>query len=981
METITRETVETVSKGTIRSWAYYASSNGTSSYWEFSWTSTQTRPGETLVEWTLMTKGRTAGLDRLWTTCTLYIDQGKEGSDATTQVYHYDNYAYFSDWVAETGSFTIKDEDGQIGPKFGVKLDVPHIYTTVIPYGESRVKSETYYIDRNFPYTKCSWSADASVVLTGLNGENEYQGAYIAPIHKIRVSWTGAQPGVNNEIAEYKVNILFDETSYGEAKISGFNYYDYVFPDDLRDEFRGKKISASVTIIGKKEGYASEPKTSTIKVYVNNRPGEPILASKNVIVKSTDIEFTPEITVGKDADNQLLSLYYNNNGSLVPFDSPIDVKDINGSLKVEFYSYDGLEFSDKVELTITKNSIPGLTIKYSYGEAFTISGLKEGKLVIAITTNIKKIERREEIGSDESSNEKTYNFRVFLGEINSEEEVNSISVKLNDGIEIFEDNKNNISYIFPKFIIRNSLYQPGQEVIVLNGYCGNSVKLYEDKNFKNIDVTEINEGSVISQIKGDGYFIIPENRLTKIRKLSLDLEKSIIHKPYVNPLILNSPIKGGSLDPFGSPAGFEFWLDGGRKVKVDLSNSSSNDIIIFNFSQEDSYAIALSDNGTLTGNKLLFYSYVNAFDEKVEFETTTAIKIDWSAPARLKTTSGESQQLVNNFAYLMENMDPGFKLDLVSFYKPYCYIEKESTSNKWIYFTNVDTEEKTEELTGNYGFNTKVNLKTYSLSVIIPAILKTEECKLRLVVETEGNKVIFDLGENNFKLKRFTTPLIQFTDVVYQNNKIIGHYEIIDWGLDPEDGHFSFKIQGKIRESGNVYEGSSEGVDIVSFNYAFGGKQDVIYIAPILQVSWGDGEYSIQKKTIEDIYMVCYNITPTVSYRQNHIGINTNQIDETEYQKAVAIISQYKDRGVIYFSGINDGSNLFSTLDLTTMGLSGFVVDCGSWDDTPGGVIPGGGSGSVPTGLAAIAYSGEIGDLEQEREDIIIFTGGSAGEI
>jgi hypothetical protein len=51
------------------------------------------------------------------------------------------------------------------------------------------------------------------------------------------------------------------------------------------------------------------------------------------------------------------------------------------------------------------------------------------------------------------------------------------------------------------------------------------------------------------------------------------------------------------------------------------------------------------------------------------------------------------------------------------------------------------------------------------------------------------------------------------------------------------------------------------------------------------------------------------------------------------------------------------------------------VVDCGSWSGIPGGIIPG---GNTPIGLATIAYTGEIGDLEQNRADVIVITGGDA---
>jgi hypothetical protein len=71
---------------------------------------------------------------------------------------------------------------------------------------------------------------------------------------------------------------------------------------------------------------------------------------------------------------------------------------------------------------------------------------------------------------------------------------------------------------------------------------------------------------------------------------------------------------------------------------------------------------------------------------------------------------------------------------------------------------------------------------------------------------------------------------------------------------------------------------------------------------------------------------------------------------------------------------------------LSTNSIFGAIVDCGYWGNTkPPTKYPSSGNGSGESGsdFAAIAYSGDIADLKQEREDIIIFTGGTAprGEI
>ena len=116
--------------------------------------------------------------------------------------------------------------------------------------------------------------------------------------------------------------------------------------------------------------------------------------------------------------------------------------------------------------------------------------------------------------------------------------------------------------------------------------------------------------------------------------------------------------------------------------------------------------------------------------------------------------------------------------------------------------------------------------------------------------------------------------------------------------------------------------------------------------------------------------MVVYNTLPTISYRKNHIGINTT--NPSVSPDASVTIGAYNSRNIIYLIGDQHAS----TINLTTGVLNSFIIDGGSWVGTTEGNLPI--NPFTPINLAPIAYSGEVGDLEQDRTDIIVFTGGSA---
>jgi hypothetical protein len=124
--------------------------------------------------------------------------------------------------------------------------------------------------------------------------------------------------------------------------------------------------------------------------------------------------------------------------------------------------------------------------------------------------------------------------------------------------------------------------------------------------------------------------------------------------------------------------------------------------------------------------------------------------------------------------------------------------------------------------------------------------------------------------------------------------------------------------------------------------------------------------------------MVVYNILPTIAYRQNYIGINTN--DPTKNGEKTLLdpaltVSAYNQQKNIYLVS----SDNIARINLSTGEQFGFIINCGSWGDTPSEPIPGGGSGDIPAGLAQVAYSGHLADLENDRNRIVVFVGGDSG--
>ena len=84
-------------------------------------------------------------------------------------------------------------------------------------------------------------------------------------------------------------------------------------------------------------------------------------------------------------------------------------------------------------------------------------------------------------------------------------------------------------------------------------------------------------------------------------------------------------------------------------------------------------------------------------------------------------------------------------------------------------------------------------------------------------------------------------------------------------------------------------------------------------------------------KTGKTDRVLIYNILPTLSHRQNHLGINTPNV--SNLSDAVLAISAYNNKTKIYLMGYENNNERTSIIDLSKGSFEGFEIDCGGLED------------------------------------------------
>ena len=86
----------------------------------------------------------------------------------------------------------------------------------------------------------------------------------------------------------------------------------------------------------------------------------------------------------------------------------------------------------------------------------------------------------------------------------------------------------------------------------------------------------------------------------------------------------------------------------------------------------------------------------------------------------------------------------------------------------------------------------------------------------------------------------------------------------------------------------------------------------------------------VSTKTSAIVSTIVYNILPTLSYRTNHVGINTKDFETND----AFVVSAFDNKTIVKFKGVNadTGETITIDFDLTTGQISGANFDCGAWE-------------------------------------------------
>ena len=979
----------------------YEKSGGYYGELRVSWTSSKTTAGKTTVNWELRAVGReTQTNTQLVTTATVSINNKTEWSINN-------DYLSYNNNFLDEGSFEI-DHDAQGNGGFSISITYQKKYYY---FNQAETYSQQFYLDKNVPYTACYWGNGAAVWI-----DESIQ----APGQEITISWNKAMSGTSNPIDGFKIYYKLNSGTWqsaGSDVSASATSAKMTVPDN-----RGATITAKVEIKNRQSGF-DNPTLTGGGCKINRLPEKPsvpqiieehTIINNTIMVPSTQETISFRVEAGEDSEEDYPEVHFSRDSDgaktlyITGEGLTINENENENTNKSEFnfyfWTWDGLEYSnDCTTITIIKNTKPEIntiTINEDKDKDFnqTISveagGSQEGRdqylygfqyngrnYWVTTTTNnqynIGDVRKYlyDKIGAFDQNT--TYGFKYY--------------VQRYDGVEYSNIIYSTRDYKFttPTLTI-SALTEKNQEINEPTGYFYNKIKVepsqktnyyYASDAIGTYNDTEIPRGSAITEVSfrrdadSQQYFRI---KLPRGQQLTKTLPYEF--KNVVTPLDFK-PYKESSttFTMFGYDEQYGF--SGAPVIQVGDHRVEGKKI-------GDTWEYKLTPD-QLWGEKGIATNVVNNSTATAKIEST--ITNDFGETVSTDLSFGfdfRTPPSINNFSVCdSENQNSvsikqGTPLTLNG--TIYYY-----GKNLEIDIVDVSAKEKRYALSlKNEGPNIKpwgengaggwvATPYIYTLSEVTtekqPEVNLSYETNFEITANSNGNKASW--ATKSVKVLRHTPARLRFTELQYSNNTLSGSFKIEDFGYDTGTGGY---VSAVYLEGSEIYSEDITTNEEISFaieNYDF-GEANFKNLAPVCKTIFDLNGAETAKETSDLEYLIVYNILPTVAYRQNYVGINTKKPEKDGGADTVLTVSAYNEKDKIYL--ISAERNPPSIVDLSTGALINFFVDCGSWDGTSGGIIPG--DPNVPEGLATIAYTGEIGDLEQKRTDIIIISGGSSTE-
>ena len=364
--------------------------------------------------------------------------------------------------------------------------------------------------------------------------------------------------------------------------------------------------------------------------------------------------------------------------------------------------------------------------------------------------------------------------------------------------------------------------------------------------------------------------------------------------------------------------------------KIDIStlpkkDSISGDYYERNFSITDSTFFnkipsGVSKTGTLTC--ALKNTITNRFGQAIS-KQSSIVTLDFNENPEIISIS----KTANNTEYLYEDgtLQLEYKYRTYSENKiTYSYLINRNDGNGVVTYGGIGTNEDSTSPVFGIG-----RLLSETVNIPIGEITSSKPCLFNIRFY-DGNFTSYDTKfDISCKRIRFVNPIISFGKAIYNKEgtnsyNVSCQYTISDYGYDPDQ---KTTVQGLSisKESLTLNLSTTESITPSTGDAVFHPDKEIIDFKIgrlTLTTAITYNGYTIEKySTSNDL--IIYGITPTVAYRQNHLGINTSTLQND----SVLTIAPTSGRNIIYLQKV--GSTNTFKINLATGTLEGFNIDCG----------------------------------------------------
>lgn len=1065
--------------------------------------------GKTKVSWTIDLIGRSTSPTKATTKINLTIStNGKKITDITGISYNSGSeiISYNNNTGVLSGScYIFHNDDGTA--KVTVALDGSIA-------GHNVDNSGSYSLTKNLPYTKCTAPTKIEINKTIIIPNNE---------DKITIKWSGASGGVSNAIKSYKIYYRYSSagekptTSSDSILVEGASTSQYEFtakiPSSLNNNGRGYKLIFGIVVQGSAgSDYYSSMKYSNA-ITINSLPDSPVVTVNgliNNIVPSTTETVEIVYKAGDDSDDNLQSenkkVYWSTSSdfasaSVAP-SSPITI-DANNNITYYFWTYDGLEYSEKTKVKIIKNKKPTFNVSLSGTKLRSSNNNTLKDYIVSPTINLTEI-------SGGQAN-KTYTYTLYYGgaEDNLEsytlasglmenqytiddirKHINGytihqqgteyqnngayykIGVTCFDTVETSDEVMTELKYV-TKIPDLKALYNKANYGYVDNFYEGTKAtycskvlgfEFYQDEGYDSIKCqfkindedgleTKINlttddngtrgewieAGNITSGNQNVSYqfsykntsFSSDDNRNFNIYKIDkISIENPIIDEIFKNYKIFTSQgayggnFKNPFIDTLKSYGIADKLNSSNFGVKISANkqaayiSGSPNDV-----SNDNTISFLLNSSSLFTGiigifnsnernsayeSSMQFYIRNDFGDEylsenldfTIDFKEQVEITKSSICPPEVTINEKEESYSIDKWKYLKEGMTLIGNFEIKSYNtnpKGKIQIQRSTDSSSWQNLTEFNfSKVKNEDGSEPHAEHSKP-VKYTASDEIIQQIAQIStlnyNVNYRIIIDTDSGESTEELLYENILVLGHIPPILSIQNSTFKTEGNVTalevNYQITNPGVkikDNEDRIIAFVTlkDNKVNllwdektisftDNNLNYFGSGDNKTAIfnGFKFEAGQESALVKLSVTTQFSTyliehpNTSFFTTEKTTNlnEIVATAVFNILPTVAYRKNHLGINI--LEPSTNKNSIITIGEAPGRDTIYFQSANKN---FCKID-------NFLVDGDSWDGTSGGLA----GSKPPDNLARIAYTGEIGDLNQtNKEIVIIISGGTA---